>query len=90
MGWDDEGKAKKKYLGYYETRKEAMVALAEYNKNPYDLEGGKTTFTEVYEMFKKEKYPKISKSNINGYNAAYKVCGSLVPRHKEKASTSCY
>lgn len=38
-GWEyDEktGKSKQKYatLGYFATRKEAMIALADYNKNP--------------------------------------------------------
>lgn len=76
-GWDDEGKQLYKYLGYYKTRPEAMIALAEYNKNPYDLDSGKITFKELYEKFSEDKYPKLSKSNINGYKAAYKACESL-------------
>ncbi len=32
---------------------------------------------EESEKFSREKFTKLSKSNINGYNAAYKVCGSL-------------
>lgn len=34
-------------LGYYSNRKEAIDALAEYNKNPYDLSLGKITFGEI-------------------------------------------
>lgn len=77
VGWGDKGKQLFKYIGYYETRPEAMIALAEYNKNPYDLDAGKVTFQEVFEKWRSEKYDKFSKSSINGYNAAYKVCGSL-------------
>lgn len=76
-GWSDQGRQQYKYIGYYETRSKAMIALAEYNKNPYDLDVGKVTFQEVYQGFSTEKYPKISKSNINGYKAAYRVCKSL-------------
>ena len=37
VGWSEDGKQKKKYLGYYKTRQEAMKALADYNENPFDL-----------------------------------------------------
>lgn len=75
-GWDKKGKQIYKYLGFYETRQDAMIALAEYNKNPYDLDSD-FTFSEVYEKFAEEKFSKITKSNVNGYKAAYKVCTSI-------------
>lgn len=76
---DKDGKIhwKYKYLGYYETQSEALVALAHYNENPYDMDANKTTFAEVFEKWSAEHYPKISKSNINGYNASYKLCELL-------------
>lgn len=77
VGWDENGKQLYKYVGYYVSRQDAMIALADYNKNPYDLDSGKITFKEVYEKFAEEKYLKISKSNVNGYKASYKVCDSL-------------
>lgn len=51
--------------------------LANYNTNPYDLEASKVTFAEVYEKWSDEKYPTISKSNVNGYTASYSLCTSL-------------
>lgn len=68
---------KYKYLGYYETQAEALAALAHYNENPYDLEANKITFKEVFEKWSTEHYPKIFKSNINGYNASYILCDSI-------------
>ncbi|MCM1235433.1 MAG: site-specific integrase [Ruminococcus flavefaciens] len=70
---------KYKYLGYYKTQSEALLALAHYNENPYDMDANKTTFAEVFEKWSAEHYPKISKSNINGYNATYKLCAALSP-----------
>lgn len=70
-GWTDDGKQLVEYLGYYETRQKAMLGLAEYNNNPYDLSAGKITFKEVYERFKKEKFPKTSKTNQIGYQMAF-------------------
>lgn len=79
-GWDmdENGKPKQIYktIGCYATREEAMTALADYNANPYELDDA-ITFAELYEKWSAEKYPTISKSNINGYRASYKVCGEL-------------
>ena len=79
-GWEiknGEAKQKYKYLGYYESRPDAMIALAEYNKDPYDIDNKKITFAEVFELWKKEKYPKMSESNIRGYNSAYSLSATL-------------
>lgn len=72
-----DGKWKYKYLGYYETREQAMIALVHYNENPYDMDANKTTFSEVYEKWSMEHFPKISESNKKGYSASYKICSSL-------------
>ena len=32
---------------------------------------------KVYERWSKEKFPTISKSNVKGYEASYRVCGTL-------------
>lgn len=77
VGWTDEGKQKYKNVGYYEEREEAMIALALYNNDPYDLDNNKITFTEIYEKWSEEKFPKISKSNIAGYNVSYNKCKLL-------------
>jgi integrase len=68
---------KYKYLGYYETQAEALIALAHFNENPYDMDAHKVTFAEVFEKWSKEHYPKISKSNVQGYNASYLLCEPL-------------
>lgn len=78
IGWDDHGKQIYKIIGYYAARPEAMMALAEYNRNPYDLDAGKVTFRQVYDRFSEDKYPKLSSSNLHGYKAAYNVCGPLM------------
>jgi len=77
MDGDGIYKWKYKYLGYYEEQAEALNALAQYNSNPYDVDAVKVTFTEIYEKWSAEHYPKISKSNATGYVAAYKACAPL-------------
>lgn len=53
-GWEltDNGKAKqiRSILGYYATKKEAAIALAEYNKQPYNLDRNKITLSDIYAL----------------------------------------
>lgn len=81
-GWTfDEDKGKSypiyEFIGYYATRTEALTALTDYNKDPYDLKSNVITFAEVYENWTEEHFPKISQSNINGVKASYKLCDSI-------------
>ncbi|MDF2548781.1 MAG: integrase [Anaerosolibacter sp.] len=71
IGWDKEGKQTYQTIGYYENRKDAMQALAEFNKNPYSIESSTITFKEIYDQWKEGKFEGISRSAINGYNAAF-------------------
>ena len=82
VGWHwDEEKQKQIQeqitIGYAATRAEGLQMLAEYNNNPFDVKASKATFQEVYECWSKGKYPTISASNVKGYEASYKVCGTL-------------
>ena len=84
-GWridEKTGKSVQEYIiiGYAETKAEGLRMLAEYNQNPFDVKAAKITFQQVYERWSEAKYPTISKSNVHGYTAAYKVCGSLYNR----------
>lgn len=75
----DTGKWKqqRKTIGYYKTKNEAMIALADYNKSPYDVDASKVTFQEVYERWSAEHFPTVSESNAKGYRAAYLLCESI-------------
>ncbi len=82
VGWeldDSSGTTKQKFktIGYFKTKEEGLIALSNYHQNPYDMDSNKITFAEVFEKWSAEHYPKISKSNINGYNASYKLCEML-------------
>ena len=77
-GFTDEGKQIYIYLGYYTTKNEALVALADYNSSPYDITRETITFAEVYKKWSNEHFKKVSKSAIENYSNAYrKYCKSL-------------
>lgn len=89
-GWEINKKTRKEkqlynYIGYYKTRPEAMIALAEYNKSPYDVDAKKITFEQVYELYLKEKFPQVvteqEKKRKNLYDLAFGYSKNL---HKIK------
>ena len=75
--WDDNGKQRYKYLGYYKTQKEANQQLFYYNEHPYNIDVQSLTFSEVYEKWKIEKFEMVGHSSQLGYIAAFKTCESL-------------
>lgn len=84
VGWKQNEEKKTSYpeyefIGYYETKKEALQALAAYNENPYDINASKLTFADVYEKWSSEVFPTMSPSNIRGYKSVYNICGSINP-----------
>ena len=83
FGWEineKTGKSKQiqKPIGYYATRQDAMTALVNYNKNPYDIDTNGMTFSDVYEKWTDTYFPTLSSnSSIRTITAAYKYCQPL-------------
>ncbi len=78
-------------LGRFPTREEAMIALAEYNKNPYNVSDREMTFSQLYERYFKNKYElsgkSFSQSSVNCTRSAYNHCSRLfdIPYRKLRA-----
>ncbi len=68
-------------LGRFPSREEALIALAEYNKNPYSITERNITFSQLYAKFYKNKYEysgkSYSQSSMACTRSAYKQCGTL-------------
>lgn len=74
LGEDGKAKQVRKLLGYYKTRTEALDALTEYNRNPFDIVNSGMTFAQVYEAWlPTEKSP----SAIHKCKVAFNHCASL-------------
>ncbi len=80
-GWytDNEGKRHQQFktIGYFKTREEGIIALANYKQNPYELGDLNLTFEDIYKKWSKEHFCKISKKNIQGYSTAFSICKPL-------------
>ena len=76
-GWKD-GKQVRKYLGYYKTQKEALLALAEYHKNGVDIDLTKLTLKDLFDKWLDDQEKRnISYSAKRGHYIAYNRLGKL-------------
>lgn len=65
-------------IGYYQSREDAMIALANYNENPYDIKADSITFSEVYEKWSENYFPTLTNpSSVRTVTAAYAYCNDL-------------
>lgn len=84
IGWTDKGYPIYKAIGYASTRQEGMIMLADYNRNPYDIDMQKITVEEVYEKWSERDFPKMTKASIGALKSAWKHCKSTYDlRYKE-------
>lgn len=79
VGWTfDQVKGKSypvyKFLGYYPKRQDALNALADYHRDPWDLDRESVTFAEIFDLWSSERFPEGS---CGGYGSAYKICEPL-------------
>ena len=80
VGKDENGRPVCKPLkpeSYFPTYNDAYMALAEYNKNPYDL-GENVTVKELYEKWSAEYFETLKTSgSIKAISAAWSYCSSI-------------
>ena len=76
-GWKGN-KQERKYLGYYRTQADALIALAEYHKNGVKLDVSKLTLREVYDQWIERKEKTVSKALVAQYKSPIKYLGNLL------------
>jgi integrase len=78
-GFSPEGKQLSKIVGYYPTRDEAMSALLEYNKSPYDIDAKQTTMAQLFERWleRANQQGRLAYNTIKGIKTVYQYCEPL-------------
>jgi len=76
-GWNEKGHPIYIEIGRFATREEAMIALAEYNKNPYDVDASKITMAELYEKWSERAFPKTAQASIKSHKLSFNKTTSL-------------
>lgn len=76
-----------KAIGYAATKEEALMILAQYNNNPWDIESDKITLQELFDLWIEKKSPKLGEANQRCLKSAYKHCSKLgrIPYKQIKA-----
>lgn len=77
IGFNEKGYPIYKAIGYTATKAEGLIMLAEYNKNPYDLDIRNITVQEVYERWLKRDSEKMTKAAISAAKSAWKHCAAV-------------
>ena len=77
IGWDDRGYPIYDVIGYYPTREAGMIALAQFNNEPWNVNQVKTTFEELFQLWEEKKGHKIGTANRASLKTAYNHCSKL-------------
>jgi integrase len=87
-GWKD-GKQVRKYLGFYTTQTEALMALAEYHKNGVDLDLSKLTIDDIYQRWiKRIEQKDLSDSVLRTHRMTYNKMGNLLNKQIKNVKTA--
>ena len=78
IGWNEKGHPIIEIVGYTATREEGLELLAQYNRDPWDVDRAKVTLQELFDLWKEKKAPKLGKSNRASLCSAFKHCSALV------------
>ncbi|MBP3918772.1 MAG: tyrosine-type recombinase/integrase [Clostridia bacterium] len=64
-------------IGYASTKEEALILLAQYNCNPWNLDTEKTTLSELYALWLEKRAAKYKPAARNALKSAYSHCKQL-------------
>lgn len=66
-----------KCIGTFENKRDAMLALADYNRAPYDMANSEITFSEVYNILYEREFKELKTSMRQVYTTSFKKCEIL-------------
>lgn len=75
--WKDNGQPIYEIVGYSDTREAGNILLAEFNRDPWDVDKAKITFEELITLWKEKKAPKLGDSNRKALYSATNHCSKL-------------
>lgn len=76
-GFNEKGHPIYKTIGYTATREEGLMLLADYNKDPWDIDQAGMTLKELFELYCEKKLPKMSTSSQNSARFSYKYLSEI-------------
>lgn len=77
-GYDKRGYPQFDIIGYAATREEGNMMLAEYNRDPWDIDIVKITLGDLFKLWQEKKAPRLGSSNRAALCSAFNYCSKLV------------
>jgi site-specific recombinase XerD len=77
VGWNEKGHPIYQTLDYTKTREEGMILLAQFNKDPWDVDKTNMTLQSLFDLWMEKKAPKMGASSQGSLKSAYQHCKSL-------------
>jgi len=77
VGFNEKGHPIYQTLDYVATREEGMILLAQFNKDPWDVNKAGMTLGELFELWLERKAPKLGKSSLSNLRSVYRHCRAL-------------
>ena len=77
VGFNAKGHPLYQTLGYTTTREEGMILLAQFNKDPWDVDKANMTLDELFRLWLEKKAPKMRTSSLGSLKSAYQHCKGL-------------
>lgn len=81
VGWNEKGQPKYKYIGYYETKKEALQALSAMNE---EEERETATLQEVFEKWHEKEVDNMSMETMRRHKASLRALSRLSNKDMDK------
>ena len=78
LGLNEEGHPIIEIVGYAASREEGLELLAQFNRDPWDVDRAKVTLQELFNLWKEKKAPKLGEFNRASLYSAFKHCSALV------------
>ena len=72
LGFNEKGHPVYMSIGYFSTREQGLIALAEYNKEPFNVELCKITLGELFSLWREKRAQKLGECNKRNLIYAYK------------------
>lgn len=87
IGFNEKNHPIYEIIGYAATREEGNILLAEYNRDPWDVDQAKITVQELFSLWQEKKAPKLGNSNRASLSSAFKHCSKYakIPYKQIKA-----
>lgn len=71
VGWNEKGYPIYKTIGYFPDRQAAMIALAEYNHHPFNINLAKITLQELFNRWSEREFPKMKRNTAISHKQAF-------------------